>query len=180
MAAAARLQRYGFDARHLRAIHSAIQREAGLVEQVLAPQLRSANPDRVGAGLEQLDELAGLCAELTESLLVRDLRRAGRRHDRLDALRSPARDRSRGVPHPGRARLPEAGHHLQGHHAAAGRSRRRSQAPSTSSPSASSRMRPDIILGAESRGFILGPALAIRLGVGFAIARKPGKLPGRP
>ena len=69
------IQRYGFDARHLRAIHSAIQREAGLVEQVLAPQLRSANPDRVGAGLEQLDELAGLCAELTESLLVRDLRR---------------------------------------------------------------------------------------------------------
>jgi DNA-binding transcriptional MerR regulator len=74
VAAAARLQRYGFDARHLRAIHSAIQREAGLVEQVLAPQLRSSNPDRVGAGLEQLDELAGLCAELTESLLVRDLR----------------------------------------------------------------------------------------------------------
>jgi DNA-binding transcriptional MerR regulator len=75
VAAAARLQRYGFDARHLRAIHSAIQRESGLVEQVLAPQLRSSNPDRVGAGLEQLDELAGLCAELTESLLVRDLRR---------------------------------------------------------------------------------------------------------
>ena len=39
------------------------------------------------------------------------------------------------------------------------------------------RLRPDIVLGAESRGFILGPALAIRLGVGFAIARKPGKLP---
>jgi adenine phosphoribosyltransferase len=38
-------------------------------------------------------------------------------------------------------------------------------------------MRPDVVLGAESRGFILGPALAIRLGVGFAIARKPGKLP---
>jgi adenine phosphoribosyltransferase len=38
-------------------------------------------------------------------------------------------------------------------------------------------LQPDIVLGAESRGFILGPALAIRLGVGFAIARKPGKLP---
>ena len=38
-------------------------------------------------------------------------------------------------------------------------------------------LEPDIVLGAESRGFILGPALAIRLGVGFAIARKPGKLP---
>ena len=40
-------------------------------------------------------------------------------------------------------------------------------------------MQPEIVLGAESRGFILGPALAIRLGVGFAIARKPGKLPWR-
>ena len=38
-------------------------------------------------------------------------------------------------------------------------------------------LHPDIVLGAESRGFILGPALAIRLGIGFAIARKPGKLP---
>jgi adenine phosphoribosyltransferase len=37
--------------------------------------------------------------------------------------------------------------------------------------------RPDIVLGAESRGFILGPALAMTLGIGFAIARKPGKLP---
>ena len=38
-------------------------------------------------------------------------------------------------------------------------------------------LEPDIVLGAESRGFILGPALALRLGIGFAIARKPGKLP---
>ena len=38
-------------------------------------------------------------------------------------------------------------------------------------------LEPEIVLGAESRGFILGPALAIRLGIGFAIARKPGKLP---
>ena len=38
-------------------------------------------------------------------------------------------------------------------------------------------LKPDIVLGAESRGFILGPALALRLGIGFAIARKPGKLP---
>lgn len=66
---------FGLEPRHLRAFKTAADREVGLVEQVLAPQLRSANPDRVGAGLEQLDELAGLCAELTESLLVRDLRR---------------------------------------------------------------------------------------------------------
>ena len=44
VAAAARLQRYGFDARHLRAVHSAIQREAGLVEQVLAPSCARPTP----------------------------------------------------------------------------------------------------------------------------------------
>jgi adenine phosphoribosyltransferase len=37
--------------------------------------------------------------------------------------------------------------------------------------------RPDLILGAEARGFILGGALADRLGCGFVAARRPGKLP---
>jgi adenine phosphoribosyltransferase len=36
---------------------------------------------------------------------------------------------------------------------------------------------PDIILGAEARGFITGGALAYKLGCGFVAARKPGKLP---
>lgn len=35
----------------------------------------------------------------------------------------------------------------------------------------------DIVLGAEARGFIVGGAVANALGVGFAAARKPGKLP---
>jgi adenine phosphoribosyltransferase len=39
--------------------------------------------------------------------------------------------------------------------------------------------RPDIILGAEARGFITGGALACKLGCGFVAARKPGKLPWR-
>ena len=33
------------------------------------------------------------------------------------------------------------------------------------------------VIGIESRGFILGGALAARLGAGFIMARKPGKLP---
>jgi len=39
--------------------------------------------------------------------------------------------------------------------------------------------KPDLILGAEARGFITGGALACRLGCGFVPARKPGKLPWR-
>lgn len=33
------------------------------------------------------------------------------------------------------------------------------------------------VVGIESRGFIMGPILATRLGVGFVPIRKPGKLP---
>jgi adenine phosphoribosyltransferase len=36
---------------------------------------------------------------------------------------------------------------------------------------------PDLVLGAEARGFIFGAALAYELGAGFIAARKPGKLP---
>jgi adenine phosphoribosyltransferase len=35
----------------------------------------------------------------------------------------------------------------------------------------------DVVLGIESRGFILGACVAFDLGVGLAIVRKPGKLP---
>jgi len=37
----------------------------------------------------------------------------------------------------------------------------------------------DVVVGIESRGFILGGAVADRLGAGFAPVRKPGKLPAR-
>jgi adenine phosphoribosyltransferase len=35
----------------------------------------------------------------------------------------------------------------------------------------------DVVIGAEARGFLLGPAIARELGAGFVLARKPGKLP---
>ena len=37
--------------------------------------------------------------------------------------------------------------------------------------------RVDLVVAAEARGFLLGPALALELGAGFVLARKPGKLP---
>ena len=37
----------------------------------------------------------------------------------------------------------------------------------------------DVIVGAEARGFIIGAALAYRLGTGIILVRKPGKLPSK-
>jgi adenine phosphoribosyltransferase len=37
--------------------------------------------------------------------------------------------------------------------------------------------RVDCVVAAEARGFLLGPALALSIGAGFLLARKPGKLP---
>lgn len=39
-------------------------------------------------------------------------------------------------------------------------------------------LQPDVVVGIEARGLIVGGALARELGVGLAAARKPGKLPG--
>ena len=37
---------------------------------------------------------------------------------------------------------------------------------------------PDLLAGVESRGFLLAAPLALKLGCGFIMLRKPGKLPG--
>ncbi|MHB8076195.1 adenine phosphoribosyltransferase [Desulfosporosinus fructosivorans] len=38
---------------------------------------------------------------------------------------------------------------------------------------------PEVIVGPEARGFLLGAPLAYALGIGFVPVRKPGKLPGK-
>jgi DNA-binding transcriptional MerR regulator len=73
-----RLARYGVAARHLKAFRSAVGREAGLLEQILAPSLRSSHADRREAGLQELEQLAELTSQLAHLLLVRDLRDVAR------------------------------------------------------------------------------------------------------
>jgi len=73
-AACARLARFGIDARHLRTFRTAAGREATLVEQLVAPGLRSRNADRRRAALEDLEALVRVAQELSHLLFLRDLR----------------------------------------------------------------------------------------------------------
>ena len=41
------------------------------------------------------------------------------------------------------------------------------------------RYQPDLLVGIESRGFLVAAPLALKLGMGFVMARKKGKLPGK-
>jgi len=73
-AACARLARFGVDARHLRIFVTAAGRQATLIEQLVAPGLRSRNPDRRKGALEDLEALVRVAQELSHLLFLRDLR----------------------------------------------------------------------------------------------------------
>ena len=72
--ACAKLSRYGISARHLRTFRTSADREAGLLHQLVAPSLRSRNPDRRRGGVQELEALAELAQELSQLLFWRDLR----------------------------------------------------------------------------------------------------------
>jgi DNA-binding transcriptional MerR regulator len=72
--ACAKLSRFGISARHLRTFRTAADREAGLLQQVIAPSLRSRTPERREAAVQQLQTLAELAQELSQLLFWRDLR----------------------------------------------------------------------------------------------------------
>jgi DNA-binding transcriptional MerR regulator len=73
-AACAKLARFGVAPRHLRTFRTSADREAGLLEALVAPALRARNPERRAAGLEDLQTLGELAQELSQLLFWRDLR----------------------------------------------------------------------------------------------------------
>jgi DNA-binding transcriptional MerR regulator len=73
--AVAELARYGVGGRNLRVFRSSADREANLLQQILAPALRSRNPQRRKEALEALENLAAVATHLKHLLLIRDLRK---------------------------------------------------------------------------------------------------------
>jgi DNA-binding transcriptional MerR regulator len=69
------LARYGIAPRHLRSFRSAVDRETGLLEALVAPALRSRHPERRRAGLEDLQTLGETAQGLSELLFWRNVRR---------------------------------------------------------------------------------------------------------
>jgi DNA-binding transcriptional MerR regulator len=69
------LARFGVGGRNLRVFRTSADREAALLEQILAPALRSRNPERRREAVEALENLAAIASHLKHLLLVRDLRR---------------------------------------------------------------------------------------------------------
>lgn len=65
------LMRRGLEARHLRAYRLSVEREASLVEQLVAPLLRQRNPEARRRAASQVEELVELGARLHELLLER-------------------------------------------------------------------------------------------------------------
>jgi DNA-binding transcriptional MerR regulator len=63
------LARFGLYARHLRAVKAAAEREAGLVEQAVAPLLRRRAPGAIAEADETAGELSGLLLDLHAALL---------------------------------------------------------------------------------------------------------------
>ena len=69
------LARYGVAGRNLRVFRTSAEREAALLQQILAPALRSLNPERRKEAVEALENLAAVTSHLKHLLLIRDLRK---------------------------------------------------------------------------------------------------------
>ena len=72
--AVSELARYGVGGRNLRVFRSSADRESALLQSILAPALRSRNPQRRKEAIEALENLASVTTHLKHLLLIRDLR----------------------------------------------------------------------------------------------------------
>jgi len=75
--AAAALSRYGVEARHLRAVRAAAEREISFIEQVVAPTLRQRNPGAREQAGRTAREIAALTLRLHGALIEAALAEAG-------------------------------------------------------------------------------------------------------
>ena len=73
--AVSELARYGVGGRNLRVFRSSADREAQLLQSILAPALRSRNPERRKQAIDALENLATVTTHLKHLLLIRDLRK---------------------------------------------------------------------------------------------------------
>jgi DNA-binding transcriptional MerR regulator len=73
--AVSELARYGVGGRNLRVFRSSADREAQLLQSILAPALRSRNPERRKEAIAALENLASVTTHLKHLLLIRDLRK---------------------------------------------------------------------------------------------------------
>lgn len=71
---AAAFRVYGIEPRHLRLYRNAVDREFGLIEQVVIPLLRQRNPEARQRAVEGADELASLGESMRTTLLRLALR----------------------------------------------------------------------------------------------------------
>jgi DNA-binding transcriptional MerR regulator len=69
------LKRFGVGGRNLRVFRTSADREAALLEQILAPALRSRNVERRKEAVQALENLAATASYLKHLLLIRDLRK---------------------------------------------------------------------------------------------------------
>src|SRR5438270_551966 len=68
------LARYGVGGRNLRAFRTSADREAQLLQSILAPALRSRNAQRSKEAIEALENLASVTTHLKHLLMIRDPR----------------------------------------------------------------------------------------------------------
>jgi DNA-binding transcriptional MerR regulator len=66
---------YGIEARHLRLFRNAVDREVGLIEQVVIPLLRQRNPESRQRALDAAEDLGALGQSMRATLLKQALRR---------------------------------------------------------------------------------------------------------